>query len=87
MGTSAVIGPSSPSSSTHCMNICDAKEIPYIDVKWDADTKPPVINMHPHPDAIAQIFVDIIKAADWKGFTVVYESGKKNGISMCRCHK
>lgn len=59
------------------MNICDAKEIPYIDVKWDSDTKPPVINMHPHPDAVAQIFVDIIKAWDWKGFTIIYESGKR----------
>lgn len=58
------------------MNICDVKEIPYIDVKWDADTKPPVINMHPHPDAVAQIFVDLIKAWDWKGFTIIYESGE-----------
>lgn len=58
------------------MNICDDKELPYIDVKWDADTKPPVINMHPHPDAVAQVFVDLIKAWDWKGFTIIYESGE-----------
>lgn len=58
------------------MNICDAKEIPYVDFKWDAETVPPVINMHPHPDAIASIFVDLIREWDWKGFTIVYESGK-----------
>lgn len=76
MGISAVFGPISPSSSMHCMNVCDTKEIPYIDVKWDADTRPPVINMHPHPDAVAQVFVDLITAWDWKGFTIIYESGE-----------
>ncbi|KAG4072066.1 hypothetical protein HA402_015565 [Bradysia odoriphaga] len=73
-GISAIFGPSTPSSSAHSMNICDVKEIPYIDVKFDADTSPPVINMHPHPDAVAQIFVDMIKAWNWEGFTIVYES-------------
>lgn len=62
----------------HCMNICDAKEIPFIDVRWDADTKPPVINMQPHPDALAAVFVDLVRAWNWKGFTILYESGNKN---------
>lgn len=66
----------SPSVSVHSMNICDAKEIPFIDVRWDAETKPPVINMHPHPDVLATIFVDLIRAWNWKGFTILYESGK-----------
>ncbi|KAG4072084.1 hypothetical protein HA402_015583 [Bradysia odoriphaga] len=74
IGPAAVVGPSSPYTSSHCMNICDAKEIPYIDVTLDPDTKPPVINLHPHPEAIAQMFVDIINASDWRGFTIVYES-------------
>ncbi|XP_037036366.1 glutamate receptor ionotropic, kainate 2-like [Bradysia coprophila] len=73
-GVSAVFGPSAPSSASHCMHICDAKEIPYIDMKWDADTKPPVVNMYPHPDAIANIFIDLVREWDWKGFTIVYES-------------
>lgn len=76
MGISAIFGPSTPSSSAHSMNICDVKEIPYIDVNFDANTSPPVINMHPHPDAVAQVFVDLIKAWNWEGFTIVYESGK-----------
>ncbi|KAG4072100.1 hypothetical protein HA402_015599 [Bradysia odoriphaga] len=74
LGVSAVFGPSAPSSASHCMHICDAKEIPYIDIKWDADTKPPVVNMYPHPDAIANIFIDLVREWDWKGFTIVYES-------------
>lgn len=58
------------------MNVCDAKEIPYIDVNFDAGTTPPVINMHPYPDEIAHIFSDMINASDWTEFTVIYESGK-----------
>lgn len=70
-----VFGPTSPSSAQHCLNICDAKEIPFIDVRVDIETKPPVINMQPHPDALAIVFVDLIRAWDWKGFTILYESG------------
>lgn len=74
-GISAVFGPSTQSSSGHCINICDTKEIPFIDVNLDAFTMPPVINMHPHPDALANIFIDLIKAYDWQAFTIIYESG------------
>lgn len=84
VGISAIFGPSTPSSSAHCINVCDTKEIPYIDVKLDADTMPPVINMHPHPDALANVFVDLIKAWDWKGFTIVYESGGLFHLNMPR---
>lgn len=58
------------------MNICDAKDIPYIDIRWDSHTMPPVINMQPHPEALGLVFVDLVKAWDWKGFTILYESGK-----------
>lgn len=76
MGVAAVIGPSCASSATHAMNICDAKEIPFIDLRYDAATQPPVINVHPHPDTLAQIFVDLIRAYEWKGFTILYETGE-----------
>lgn len=59
------------------MNVCDAKEIPYIDVNFDVDTKQPVINMHPHPETVAQIFFDLVNASDWQQFTVIFESGKR----------
>lgn len=75
-GIAALFGPISPSVSMHCMNICDAKEIPFVDVRWDSETKPPVINMQPHPYEQAKIIVDLIKMWGWKGFTILYESGK-----------
>lgn len=62
----------------HSINICDAKEIPFIDVRWDMETTPPVINMQPHPHEQARIIVDLIKLREWNGFTILYESGKLN---------
>lgn len=76
-GITAIFGPMSASTSMHCTNICDAKEIPYVDFRWDANTKPPVINMMPHPDAMARVFVDLVRAWKWKGFTILYESGEE----------
>lgn len=75
-GLVAVFGPTAAASSQHCMNVCDAKELPYIDFRWDADTRPPVVNMMPHPDAMAQLYVDLIRAWNWKGFTILYESAQ-----------
>lgn len=49
-------------------------EIPYVDFRSDVDTRPPVINMMPHPNVMASVFVDIIRAWNWKGFTILYET-------------
>lgn len=79
-GVAAVFGPLSASASMHCTNICDSKDIPYVDFRYDADTKPPVINMQLHPDKLAQVFVDLVQAWNWKGFTILYESGGCAGV-------
>lgn len=76
-GVTAVFGPTAPMVSVHCMNVCDAKDIPYVDFRWDADTRAPVINMQPHPDALAALLVDLISAFGWDGFTIIYETGKQ----------
>lgn len=75
-GVAVVFGPFSTLSARHAINICDYKEIPYIDTRWDVHTKPPVINMHPHPHVIADLVADLVKAWEWQGFTILYESGK-----------
>lgn len=74
----AILGPSYASSANHAMNVCDVKEIPYIDLRWDSQTSLPVINLHPHPDTLAEIFVDLIRANNWKSFTILYETSKQN---------
>lgn len=74
-GIAGVFGPSSAASALHVRSICDAKEMPHIETRWDPDATPPVLNLHPHPHAISKVFLDLIKTWNWKEFTIIYETG------------
>lgn len=58
------------------MNLCDAKEIPYVNIHMDADaaTKLTVLNMYPSQDSLIQLLVDYLNATNWKSITILYES-------------
>lgn len=77
-GISAIIGPQSAQSALHVQSICDAKEMPHIETRWDPFA-PPVsssLNVHPDPVTMGHAFVDLVKAFEWKSFTILYENGK-----------
>lgn len=58
------------------MNICDAKEIPYINTYLDEDaaSKSAVLNIHPHLDSLTQLLFDYVNVSEWKTATILYES-------------
>lgn len=66
--------PLSPEAAIHVQNICDAKEMPLLETRFDLQTEQPVINLHPHPSALARLYSDLVDAFGWDGFTIVYES-------------
>lgn len=70
----AIFGPEDESSAVHASDICDSKEIPYIDTRWDALSSIPIVNMYPDPDTLAQLVTDLVIAAEWKSFTILYET-------------
>lgn len=70
----AIFGPEDESSAVHAANICDTKEIPYIDRRWDALSTIPVVNMYPDPESTAQMVTELVVAAEWQSFTVLYEN-------------
>ncbi|XP_062537416.1 glutamate receptor ionotropic, kainate 2 isoform X3 [Armigeres subalbatus] len=74
-GVAAIFGPSSPKSAVHVNSICDVKEMPHIETRWDAHTRLPTINIHPHPTILGRVFLDLVVAFEWKDFTIIYESG------------
>lgn len=47
--------------------------MPLIETRIDSSSRH-VINLHPHPDDLGRAFLDIVLAADWKGFTILYQS-------------
>ncbi|GAB0095911.1 Ionotropic glutamate receptor [Sergentomyia squamirostris] len=74
-GIAGIIGPQSPQSSVHVHSICDAKEMPHIQTRWDHFTTTPyALSVHPDPHTLAQVFVDMVKAWGWKEFTILYEN-------------
>lgn len=70
----AIIGPKSPQSSTHLSNICDAKEIPYIDTYMNTEPKSSNVNLYPSQDMLAQMLIDVVNASKWEDFTILYEA-------------
>ncbi|XP_023035438.1 glutamate receptor ionotropic, kainate 2 isoform X3 [Drosophila willistoni] len=72
----AVFGPTTNLAARHAMSICDAKELPFLDTRWDFDAQLPTINLHPHPSQLALTLKDIVMSMGWESFTIIYESGE-----------
>lgn len=75
-GVSAIFGPDEKASSIHAADICDTKEMPYIDTRWDPESKMPIVNMYPSPSLMALMLVDLVQASEWTSFTILYESAE-----------
>ncbi|KAL5284003.1 GRIK3 family protein [Megaselia abdita] len=77
-GIGSIFGPSHFYSSKHLLNLCDEKEIPFIEI-YD-NIKPTAFNLYPDKASIADALHDIIDAYEWPSFTLLYESGDYLGI-------
>lgn len=75
-GSLAIFGPKSPASAAHASSICDAKEIPYIDIYMDLDseTKSSNINFYPNLDVLSQLLIDVLNNSNWQDFVILYEA-------------
>lgn len=64
------------SSAYHAMNICDAKEIPYIHIHMDEDaaSKSTVLNMYPNVESLTELLLNYVNASEWNRITILYES-------------
>lgn len=71
-----MIAPKSESPSYHVMNICDAKEIPYISTSMNKDfaRKLAVLNMFPSEDSLIELVANLVNASQWQSMTILYES-------------
>lgn len=71
---SAVFGPSDEKAAVHAGNICDTMEIPFIDTRYDVYSTIPIINMYADPSMLGQMITDLLQAAQWQSFTILYET-------------
>ena len=78
MATSAIvgiIGPTDEISSMQARSVCDAIEIPHVQVHGDIETRNDAlsISLYPKPQTLAQAYLDVIKGLGWDEFAVIYD--------------
>lgn len=73
-GVAAIFGPDDPASAVHAANICDTKEIPYIDTRFDQFSQIPIVNLYPDAETLSQMVVDLVQSSEWTSFTILYET-------------
>lgn len=74
-GVVGIFGPSTEVNANGIQSICDAKEIPYIETRWDDQLRrgSAFVNTYPYPPVMSRAYVDVVKAWEWKSFTILYE--------------
>lgn len=75
-GVHAILGPSNGLLSCHINSICDALDIPHIEIRADAEhtAREFSINLHPFQDIINDAFLDIIHYLNWTKVAILHEN-------------
>jgi glutamate receptor, ionotropic, invertebrate len=50
--------------------------MPHIETQPNIEATVPTINLYPYPHAFGAVFLDLVKAWEWKSFTILYETGE-----------
>ena len=61
-GITAIFGPENPETASHVQSICDAFEIPHIEVTWDHVYRGEsyLFNLAPHPETLAKVLAKTV---------------------------
>lgn len=94
LGVVAIFGPSHSSSSNAVQSICNALEVPHIQVRWkhhpmdNRDTF--YANLYPDYSSLSYAILDLVQYLKWKTATVVYDdsTGEKTvtSVHLFQCH-
>ncbi|XP_015110641.1 glutamate receptor ionotropic, kainate 2 [Diachasma alloeum] len=74
-GVQAVFGPSDPILGQHIHSICDALDIPHLEVRLDldAEAKEFSINLHPAQTLLNSAYQDVMFFLNWTKVAIIYE--------------
>ncbi|XP_074042749.1 glutamate receptor ionotropic, kainate 2 isoform X2 [Leptinotarsa decemlineata] len=74
-GVHSIFGPSDPLLGTHIHSICDALDIPHLEIRLDSenDVREFSINLHPAQNLLSSAFEDVMIFLNWTRIAVVYE--------------
>ncbi|KAJ8921823.1 hypothetical protein NQ315_008455 [Exocentrus adspersus] len=70
-----IFGPMVEDNSNMVQSICDVKEIPQIEVRWDDyPLNGTIVSLYPYPDELTKTYLDIIETWGWRDFVILYEN-------------
>lgn len=81
----AIFGPSHSSSSNAVQSICNALEVPHVQVRWkhhpmdNRDTF--YANLYPDYSSLSYAILDLVQFLKWKTATVVYDDSTGDYVS------
>ena len=63
----------------HTRSICDALEIPHLQVHWDVEARSDAlsINLYPRPEILAKAYIDVARGLGWEDFAIVYDHNEQ----------
>lgn len=85
LGVVAIFGPSHSSSSNAVQSICNALEVPHVQVRWkhhpmdNRDTF--YANLYPDYSSLSYAILDLVQFLKWKTATVVYDDSTGDNVS------
>lgn len=85
LGVVAIFGPSHSSSSNAVQSICNALEVPHVQVRWkhhpmdNRDTF--YANLYPDYSSLSYAILDLVQFLKWKTATVVYDDSTGDYVS------
>lgn len=70
-----IIGPTDWITSMQARSVCDALEIPHLEVHSDVESRNDAlsINLYPRAEVLARAYLDVIKGLGWEEFIIVYD--------------
>lgn len=92
LGVVAIFGPSQGSCTNAVQSICNALEVPHIQLRWKhhpLDNKDTFyVNLYPDYASLSHAILDLVQYLKWRSATVVYDdsTGKAQEMFCCGSH-
>ncbi|KAK9882219.1 hypothetical protein WA026_019733 [Henosepilachna vigintioctopunctata] len=75
-GVVAIFGPQNIKNFDAVQSVCNAKDIPVIQTRWNVRPlrDSTVINNYPHPSVLSKAYLDFVRVWNWKRFAILYDN-------------
>lgn len=88
LGVVAIFGPSQGSCTNAVQSICNALEVPHIQLRWKhhpLDNKDTFyVNLYPDYASLSHAILDLVQSLKWRSATVVYDDSTGGWLDLPR---